>query len=58
MEIGAITSALSLADTQTKVGTQVMAMGLDQLRTEGNEMQKMLEMSVNPGVGSRIDVSV
>ncbi|MBE6014950.1 MAG: putative motility protein [Lachnospiraceae bacterium] len=43
---------------QRDVAVQVTSMGLDQMEQNGEALKKMMEMSVNPQVGSNFDVSV
>ncbi len=47
----------SNAGVQRQVATQVTAMGLDQMKEQGEAMRKMMEQSVNPAVGGNFDVS-
>ena len=47
----------SNAGVQRQVATQVTAMGLDQMKEQGEAMKKMMELSVNPAVGGNFDVS-
>ena len=47
----------SNAGVQRQVATQVTAMGLDQMKEQGEAMRKMMEQSVNPAVGGSFDVS-
>ena len=47
----------SNAGVQRQVATQVTAMGLDQMKEQGEAMKKMMEQSVNPAVGGNFDVS-
>ena len=47
----------STAGVQRQVATQVTAMGLDQMKEQGEDMRKMMEQSVNPAVGGNFDVS-
>ena len=47
----------SNAGVQRQVATQVTAMGLDQMKEQGEAMRKMMEQSVNPAVGGNFDAS-
>ena len=47
----------SNAGVQRQVATQVTAMGLDQMKEQGEAMRTMMEQSVNPAVGGNFDVS-
>lgn len=51
-----LSEALSLAHTQTSVGTVMLAANLDNYENMGDEMVKMMERSVNPGLGANIDI--
>ncbi len=59
--ISAIDTAAAMTNAtgavQRQVATQVTAMGLDQMREQGDAMKKMMEQSVNPAVGGNFDVS-
>ena len=59
--IGGINTAAAMtnsnAGVQRQVATQVTAMGLDQMKEQGEAMKKMMEMSVNPSLGGNFDVS-
>ena len=41
----------------SKVGVAMLSKELDTQRKAGSEMVKMMEQSVNPAIGSNIDVS-
>ena len=58
MDIPALSMMMSQSELGTEVGTRVMAMSLDEAKVEGAQMQKALEMSVNPNVGANIDISL
>ncbi|MBQ7506875.1 MAG: YjfB family protein [Lachnospiraceae bacterium] len=54
-------SALTKAQPQTmasEVGTAMLGKSLDLMQTMGDSVTKMMEQSVNPGVGGRFDMSV
>ena len=59
--IGGINTAAAMtnstAGVQRQVATQITAMGLDQMQQQGESLKKMMEMSVNPGLGGNFDVS-
>ncbi|MBR5338238.1 MAG: YjfB family protein [Lachnospiraceae bacterium] len=59
---GGIDTAAAMANSTTgvqrQVATQVAAMGLDQMEQQGEDLKKMMEMSVNPNLGGKFDVSV
>lgn len=45
-------------DTLSKVNTGLLSMAMDQYTAQGNELTKMMELSVNPSVGGNFDMSV
>ena len=59
MEISALIPALTAqAQLPIDVSTAVLDMSLDTLDSMGEGMKRMMELSVNPGVCSNIDISV
>ena len=54
------TLAMGMAqmNTLSQVNTGLLSMSLDTYSAQGNELAKMMELSVNPSVGSNIDLSV
>ncbi len=44
--------------TMQQVGTALLSDQLDQTKVTGSNMIKMMEQSVNPGLGSNLDISV
>ncbi len=58
MEIAPLSTSLAMTNLNDQVSTQVMAMSLDNLEAMGDGMKKIMEASVNPGVGGNFDVSV
>ena len=58
MDIPALSMAMSQSQLLSQVSTQVMSMSMDQVEASGDEMAKMMEMSVNPSVGGNIDISL
>ncbi len=55
-------ASLSMVMAQDKVmsdfGTAMLSKSLDTFEQNGADMAKMLELSVNPGVGGNFDMSV
>ena len=43
---------------QNEVGTAMLAKSLDTFEQAGEDMTRMMELSVNPAVGANFDVSV
>ncbi len=58
MDITEISTSISQANTLNAVSTAVLSMSLDMVETTGEGLVKMMELSVNPNIGSNIDVSV
>lgn len=59
MEISALIPALTAqAQLPIDVSTAVLDMSLDTLDSMGEGMKRMMELSVNPGLGANIDISV
>ena len=59
MDIAALSMALSTANLQTAVGVAVADKGQDIMKQSGAqlvEMIKGMELSVNPNVGSNINI--
>ena len=54
------TLAMGMAqmNTLSQVNTGLLSMSLDTYSAQGSEIAKMMELSVNPSVGSNIDISV
>ena len=58
MDIAEISVVNNQSSLMNAVGTAVLGMSLETLETTGENMVKMMELSVNPHIGSNIDVSV
>ena len=58
MNITAIPISSSHPVTNTDVGIAVLAKSLDTIKQAGSSMIKMMEQSVNPNLGSNIDLRV
>lgn len=58
MDIAALSTSMAMTDVANKASIRVLSMSLDDLETAGDGLRKMMEMSVNPGLGANIDVSV
>lgn len=58
MDIAALSTSLAMTDVANQASIQVLSMSLDDLETSGDGLRKMMEMSVNPGIGGNFDVSV
>lgn len=58
MDIPALSIALNSIQTSNDIGIAVLAKNLDVMNTEGDVLTKMMELSVNPGIGQNIDYLV
>lgn len=58
MGIASLSMYMSQANLMQSVGTAVLDMALDGGEMQGQDMAKLLENSVNPDVGSNIDISL
>lgn len=58
MDIAEISVVNSQASLMRDISTAVLGMSLDTVETAGENMVKMMELSVNPHIGSNFDVSV
>lgn len=58
MDIAEISVVNSQASLMRDIGTAVLSMSLDTVEAAGENMVKMMELSVNPHIGSNFDVSV
>lgn len=62
MNIPQLSSAMSLANLQSNFGVAMLSKSLDNAKSSGSSMVSMmnqsLEQSVNPSVGSNIDLRV
>lgn len=58
MDIPALSIALNSIQTSNDIGIAVLAKNLDVMNTKGDALTKMMELSVNPGIGQNIDYLV
>lgn len=58
MDISEISISMGQTGLINAVSTAVLGMSMDMAETAGENLIKMMELSVNPNVGSNIDVSV
>lgn len=58
MDISEISISMGQTGLMNAVSTAVLGMSMDMAETAGENLVKMMELSVNPNVGSNIDVSV
>lgn len=58
MDIAALSTALSTTKVSNDVSVAMLKKSLDTLDTTGENMVKMMELSVNPNLGQNIDFSI
>ncbi|MDN3427875.1 YjfB family protein [Microbacterium sp. APC 3898] len=56
MDIAALSMALSQMNVRTEANVSIMKKTIDQAETNGQDVVKMLEQSVQPHIGSRVDI--
>ena len=58
MDIAALSMAMSQVNVRQEASVSVMKKSMDQAETNGQEVIKMLEQSVQPHVGGSIDLNI
>jgi len=58
MDIAALSMSMAQSKLMTQASTQVLKLSMDQAETTGAELTKMMELSVNPGLGANLDVRI
>mgnify|MGYP002513349471 CR=1 FL=1 len=63
MDIAALSVAMSAVNTQSAYGVAMLSKSLDQVSSMGDQITGMMdgaamELSVNPNIGSNIDIRV
>lgn len=58
MDIASLSSSMSMSQLQNDIGVAVLSKVFDQVEVATEGMTKIMEASVNPGVGQNIDISV
>lgn len=56
--IPTLAMGMTQMNTLSAVNTGLMSMALDNYSAQASELTKMMELSVNPNVGSNIDISL
>ena len=56
MDIAALSMALSQMNVRTEANVSIMKKTIDQAETKGQDVVEMLEQSVHPHIGSRLDI--
>ncbi len=57
-DIASLSMVMANNRVQNDVGTALLAKSLDTFEQSGEDMVKMMELSVNPAVGANFDASV
>ena len=58
MDISSISPTMSKTNIKSDVGIKMLDNSLKDFQQQGQQMTKMMEQSVNPGIGSRFDMSI
>lgn len=58
MDVAALSVAMNMNEVNGDVGVLMLSKSLDLIETMGDGMVKIMEQSVNPHLGSNIDISV
>ena len=58
MDIAALSMALSQMNVRTEANVSIMKKTIDQAETNGQDVVKMLEQSVQPHIGSSFDIKI
>ncbi|ANY69885.1 putative motility protein [Paenibacillus sp. BIHB 4019] len=58
MDIAALSTSLSQSSLGTAVSVRMLDIGQDQMQVQAQGLIKMMELSVNPNVGSLLDIKV
>jgi hypothetical protein len=58
MDIAALSISMSQASLAQNVDISVTKLAMDSMKQNAADLTKMMELSVNPGIGSNFDVSV
>lgn len=58
MDVAGLSTVLSSTQLVNDVQVAVLKQSLDTLETNGDGLTKMMEASVNPGLGQNIDIRI
>ncbi len=58
MDIAMTSMILSQNQAMTSIGTAVLAKSLDTIEVSGDNLVKMMELSVNPNLGQNVDIKL
>ncbi len=58
MDVAAVSISMSQASLAQNVNIAVAKLAMNSINQTGADLTKMMELSVNPGLGSNFDVSI
>lgn len=58
MDISSLSTSMSLTNLQMNVGYSMLAKSMEVAEDTGDAITKIMEQSVNPNIGSNINISV
>ncbi|ACL76803.1 YjfB family protein [Ruminiclostridium cellulolyticum] len=58
MDIAAVSISMAQASLAQNVNISVAKLAMNSMNQAGADLTKMMELSVNPGLGSKFDVSI
>jgi Trp operon repressor len=58
MDIAALSISMSQAELAQEVGVSIAKLSMDNAAQDFEDLTKMMEQSVNPNIGSNIDISI
>lgn len=58
MDITALSTAMSQQQTMTAVNVALLAKNLEEVKTSGDQLAKMMAQSVQPNLGATIDITL
>ncbi|NBH81577.1 putative motility protein [bacterium C-53] len=58
MDIPGLSMAMAQSRLQTDFGVAMLSKSLDNVQETGDNLTKMMELSVNPDLGANIDISL
>lgn len=58
MDIAALSIGLSQMKVSQEAGISVMKIAMDTAQDQTNDLTKMMEQSISPHLGSRLDISL
>jgi hypothetical protein len=58
LDIAALSTSISQSALSQAVGIRVLSMAKNQAVQQGNDFIRMMELSVNPNIGSKLDIKI